>query len=277
MNIDNSRHILNHSDYKKITEFIKVKYDFDLSDYAYSITKRRLETFFAQYNANTADLMISFLEKDKFWNIFKEVFFVPTTELFRDFDVWYKLKSKYLSKLNNFPNIKIWFPDVTSDDELYSFLIVLNEMNVKDYQIVITSQFEEIEEKVFNYKLSKKKFDSSKQNYTNYNPDRDICDFLVNTKLNYGFSKDCLDNVVFRKFSLLKDEVENDEFDLIIFRNRMLYYNIRSQEQILNKIYNSQKNKGLLMLGLKETLNRWNLSDKYSEASRELGLYIKKR
>ena len=62
------KHILSRNDYREVVEFVKEKYSVNLSQYAFSIMKRRIETFFAQYNVSNLQMIFNFLEKEKFWH-----------------------------------------------------------------------------------------------------------------------------------------------------------------------------------------------------------------
>lgn len=265
------------ADFNSLVKFIKEKYNFDFSVYSFCISKRRIEQFFAQYNVDSFLVIKNFLSKEKFWLSFLENYLVKTTELFRDAEVWQKLSTKYLSKLNKSTKLRIWLPDVVNDDELFSLLILLDEIQPVDFEITITSPFDFIAEKIEKYKIIVKKFEASKQNYNNYNPEGNIEKYFNIGKISHTFKKEYYKNVKFKKLSLISDEFFTGFYDLVLFRNRLLYYNNSKQNEILDKIYTSLKTKGVLVLGIQEGFKNWQLKDKFSTNDKELKLFIKKK
>jgi len=271
------KHNLSLSDYNIIVDFIKTKYNYDFSVFSYGISKRRIEQFFSQYNIDNVEMITVFLSKEKIWTSFLDFYIIKTTELFRDADVWQKLNTKYIPKLHNTSILEIWLPDVTTDDELFSLLIVLRELKINNYRITISSPFNFIKEKINRYVISPKKYDASKQNYIKYNPKGNLDDFFVIRKINHKFKDEYFTNVEFKSFSLTENEILKNNFDLILFRNKMLYYNSVNQKLSLDKIYSSLKVKGVLVIGVKETLNDWKLKDKLTINDKELKFFIKKK
>ncbi|MBN2662684.1 MAG: hypothetical protein JXR68_03455 [Bacteroidales bacterium] len=268
---------LNFSDYHVIVDFIKKTYNYDFSVYSFCISKRRIELFFSQYNVDNLQMILSFLSKEKFWVSFLEQFIVKTTELFRDVEFWQKLHNKYISKLDKGTTLNIWVPDITSDEELVTLIILLYELQITDYKIIATSPFNFVIEKIENYKISTKKFDISKQNYKNFNPEGDLEKFFLMGKLNHSFKPEYFKNVRFKKFSLISEQDMIGVFDFILFRNRLLYYSSKAQDFVLNKLYNSLKIKGLYAIGVKESLRNWQNIDKLTTADKELNIYFKKK
>ncbi len=265
------------SEYKQFVEFVKTTYNFDFSAYTFCITKRRIETFFAQYNVTNINEIITFIKKEKFWHLLLNYIQIKTTELFRDYEVWQRLKEKHIPKINYISVLNIWMPDVTKDDELFSLIILLNELKITNYRITVSSPFSFTEEKLDNYKISEKKHTTSKLNYSKYNPDGDFEKYFTFNSIAYFFNKNLYHNIFFKQFALYKDEVNNKEFDIILFRNKLLYYSNEQKTLILNKLYTSLKPKGILNIGIKETLNNWKLKDKFTTNDKELKIFIKKR
>ena len=259
-------------------DFIWSRYNINLSQHAFSITKRRIENFFAQYNVPDLQVLFNFLEKEKFWISLFEYLIIPTTEMFRDYEVWAKLKRKILPKLSGQDEIKIWIPEVSSDDELLTLLIVLKELNlIEKTKITISSEFEKIDEIVRKQKISEKKYIASEHNYLTYLPNGEFENYFTKSATNICFNNELFENVVYKKHSFSNKEQFEQNFDLILFRNRMLIYGPLMQKTALDIIYNSLRPKGYLLVGLKETLKNWTLKGKFSVSEKDIGICQKKR
>lgn len=272
------KYILSRNEYREVVEFVKKKYNVNLSQYAFSITKRRIETFFAQYNVSNLQMIFNFLKKEKFWISLFEFLIIPTTEMFRDYEVWVKLKNKILSKLSKQEEIKIWIPDVSTDDELLTILIILKELDLIDKtKVIITSEYERAEELVKKQVISQKKFDASNQNYLTYLPNGEFEQFFIKSATKISLKNELFKNVIFKKYSFTYSEDFEKDFDLILFRNRMLNYSPLLQKTALDNVYNSLRIKGYLIIGLKETLKNWALKQKINVIDKDINIYQKKK
>ena len=272
------KYILSRNDYNKVVEMIKNEHKFNLSQYAYSITKRRIQNFFALQNIENLDALLTALKKSTIWNELFNFLQIPTTEMFRDFEVWVTLKYKLFSKFLNKEQIKIWLPNVTSDDELLSLLILLSETGlIANTEVTITSEFEKADDLIRNYNIKEKKFLSSKHNYLAYQPKANFDKYFDIDLPNVSLKKDLFRNVVFKKFSFTQNFDLGENFDFILFRNKMLYYGPLLQKKALDIIYNSLKIKGYLAIGIKETLQNWSMQNKFSLIEKYTNIYQKKR
>ncbi len=274
--ITEKKYILNRNDYKTIIDFVREKYSVNLSLYAYTITKRRIEYFFSQYNIENINQLINFLDREKFWISLYEFLIVPTTEAFRDSDVWSKFSKKVLPKLSGLEKIKIWMPEVSSDDELFTLLVILYEAEIlSKTSVLITSELDKTETNIKNQKFNQKKFTTSKQNYLAYNPHGCFENYFSNG--NFFIKKELFENVTFSRFCFTKNDIQNTNFDIIIFRNRMLYYSPLLQKTALDIIYEALIPKGFLLIGLRETLNNWALKNRFNLYEKDTNIFQKKK
>lgn len=268
---------LSFLDYKSLVEFVKVKYNFDLSLYAYSITKRRIEDFLSQYKVADYHSIISVLEKEKIRIPFLESILVPTTEMFRDYEFWQKLRDKLIPKLKLKSDLKIWVPEITSDDELMTLLIILKESGFENnYEILTTSPLEKEFEKI-DFGMDYKKYEISKANYDLYNPHGNFDIYYTNSGKQRLLRKDLLINVKYKKYSFTEGFMQDSYFDMVLFRNRLIYFNLKGQKKALDVIYKSLKSKGYIFLGLKEMFGDWVNKDRFSKYEKDCNIFIKKK
>src|SRR4030042_3388955 len=104
------------------------KYDF--SQYSEKSLKRRLAKVLAD-NKLTLPLLINCMKNDsKFVEKVVNEITVNTTELFRDPQVWQAIRYAILPKLKNNSVINIWHAGCSTGQEVYSMLILLNELGL---------------------------------------------------------------------------------------------------------------------------------------------------
>ncbi|MEA3450674.1 MAG: CheR family methyltransferase, partial [Bacteroidota bacterium] len=78
-------------------------------------------------------------------------------------------------------------------------------------------------------------------------------------------------------FVFEKDSMPSSYFDIVLCRNRLIYYNQNGQKKALDSIYKSLKNKGYLFLGLKENFGDWKNKNRFSRFEKECNIFTKKK
>jgi len=252
-NID-IKYLLSHSDFKEIIDFLYKTYKIDLTVYTKSILKHRIELFINQYNIQNIDGVKKLLTKDKVVPNLIKIISVETTGMFRDIEMWIKLKDK-LEKPNYSDELKIWLPDVTSDDELYTTIVFLEEQSIFNYSITATSIDENNFNRILKSTFTQKRIDQFIQNFYMFCNRQDGLKYFDSTPNGLMFKKSYIEKVNFIKHSVLNEFETEDLFDFVIFRNRMLYYDYSLKETIIKNIISKLKINGLLLLGLKEIIN----------------------
>ena len=104
------------------------KYDFSL--YSEKSLKRRLIKVLSDNNINITTLINKIKNSSEFVEkVIKEIT-VNTTELFRDPQVWQAVRYAILPRLKSNSVINIWHAGCSSGQEIYSMLILLNELGI---------------------------------------------------------------------------------------------------------------------------------------------------
>ena len=117
-------------DFQLFIYALKTSSKYDFSEYSEKSLKRRLTKILAD-NRLTINSLINKIKNDTEFveKIVKEVT-VNTTELFRDPPVWHALRYAILPKLKNNTTINIWHAGCSTGQEVYSLMIILNEMEL---------------------------------------------------------------------------------------------------------------------------------------------------
>lgn len=127
-------------DTRNIISAITDTYGIDMSDYTFTIFKRRLIHTINVFGCHSSD---DFIDKMKKGDISADDFLyemsLEATELFRDPSFWRELRDKYLPEICKTPDCKIWMPAVTSGDELFTLNIVLCEANLQNKASIIAN------------------------------------------------------------------------------------------------------------------------------------------
>ncbi len=267
------------SEYRELIKLVNTLYNIDLSDHAATSLKRRIENFMVISTTFTIENLLTKIERSHdFFEDFLYNLTIPATELFRDGEAWLSLKNNVLSRLSKQEKIKIWLPESSSGEELYSLLVVLKEAELLDRcKIVVSSITEKNINEIKTGSLVIRKLAVSESNYQRYRGIDSLSSYYQLNKKNATLNKDLLEKIEFKKHYIY-DKVEPfGFFDIIIFRNRMLYYNKELQNRVLDNI-NSSMNKGsFLFIGVQESLVYWQHADKMKKLTKSENIFRKQK
>lgn len=241
---------------------------YDFSNYSEKSFCRRVEKVLMDNKTDIYTLINrlkfdrNFLEK-----VVKDIT-VNTTELFRDPQTWQAIKYRILPRLANKSEILIWHAGCSIGMEVYSMEILLYELGLfekaKIYATDLNSDVLETARKgeySYRYKdeyinnftkaLIENPFNFEEKNeisidkYFESNPAKDI--FKVKPFL--------LNKAVFLKHDLVTQKNPfNVNYDLILCRNVLIYFNHELQNKIFVDFWNNLNHNGSLVLGIHESI-----------------------
>lgn len=245
-------------------------YGYDFNDYAKASFKRRLNRLI------TLDRFPSFAEfrfrvkNDKeYFNRFIEQITVNVTEMFRDPDFYKTLRKDVLPVLSTYPFIRIWHAGCSTGEEVFSMAIILKEANLLHKSILYATDINakvvaQASTGVFNM--------AHMQQYTeNYNLSGGIQDFSKyytagNNKV--IFDQTFKNHMVFSTHNLAAESSFN-EFQLIVCRNVLIYFEKDLQGKVFTLFDESLERLGFLALGNKESIRLSPANAKFKQIGTE--------
>src|SRR6201985_202103 len=245
-------------------------YGYDFNEYAKASFKRRLNRLF------TLDRFPSFAEfrfkirKDKeYFSRFIEQITVNVTEMFRDPEFYLTLRKEVLPVLSTYPFIRIWHAGCSTGEEVYSMAILLKEANLLHKSLLYGTDInplviERPRKGIFPV--------SQMQKYSeNYIQSGGLKDFSSYYTANYHLAKfdsSLTGKMIFSTHNLVSDFSFN-EFQLILCRNVLIYFERALQAMVFKLFDDSVENFGYLALGSKESLRFSPIADRYRQVGRE--------
>jgi len=253
--------------YKEYLLELKKYSPYDFSEYSDSSIQRRLQKVLEMHNMKLENLLKRTAEDPGFVEQLVNDITVNTTDFFRDPEVWEDYASNFLSKINKKKKINIWHAGCSSGQEVYSNIILLNELGLLDNcQIFAT----DINQQVLNqakggtYRLSNniKSFDSMNRllqlsvdgclkpiDFSKYFDINEASDKLV-------FKSEWRDIPTFKKHDLVQETKPFDiKFDIVFCRNVLIYFNVGLQGKIIRMFHDYLNVSSLLLLGHHESLS----------------------
>ncbi len=261
MNIDDQDIIL-------FINTLKCCSSYDFSGYSEKSLKRRISKVLLDNKIEIKQLINQvktntiFLEK-----IVKDIT-VNTTELFRDPQVWHQLRYRILPNFQDHSSINIWHAGCSTGQEVYSMMILLNEMGLLDkakiYASDLNSDVLDVAKRGhYKYRFNINYLDNFdkviKENPYNYEEYNDV---PYNKYFDIDKTKDLIKmhNFLREKPKYKKHNLVNEEnlffvkFDLILCRNVIIYFNYELQNTVFGLFHKNLYENGTLILGMHETI-----------------------
>ena len=260
------------------------KYDF--SGYSIKSFTRRIEKILIDYKLELVQFLKRLREDKQFLEQTVRDITVNTTELFRDPKIWHAIKYRILPRYENQEIINIWHAGSSTGQEVYSMMILLNEMGLLDKANIYASDINEDVIEVAKQGIYKYRFNLDYiENYTQvikqnpYNFE-DYKDIPFDKYFDVDKSKDIMQAKTFlrrkplyRKQNLvLKENLFYTKFDIILCRNVLIYFDYNLQNQTISFFHDMLYNKGSLILGVHESI----LGSPASKYIKKGAYYLKK-
>lgn len=238
----------------KIKSIIFNEFAIDLSFIEDIIFRKRLTYSLNYLQLKPNDLSERVIKiNSKQLHIILHCVFPDETELFRDTDIWNFLKTNVLSKINYNKKYTVLFFNATSGEDLYSTLMLLNELKIKDnFEITLISPSKYSIENIEKGVISQPKNRTSITNFKLVFPKESMTKYIGHISNSLCFSNHLLKNINF--INSLPLNMISDDFDLIFSRNKTLCFNNLIKEKLFIEISKHVKQNGYLIAGTNENI-----------------------
>jgi len=266
-------------EFRRIVTTVNTLSNIDLTILQPIILRHRFARYMNKHGYTSASTIIDKLLIDKsFVKSFTTELWVHTTEMFRDTEMWTELDTIFKQRLSGETVVKIWVPDVCGDDELTTLLVLLaNNKMIQKSMIYATSPYQSILDECKYGNIEPKKYEISDANYKRIYPTNSLEQYTKKQEKTFRFSQELLENVIFLKQNIIKDTPPDKGFNLILFRNRALYYINQVRKNSIEKLIQSIMPGGYLIIGANENLNGTDQDGMMFKVSKAENIYKKKQ
>ncbi|HUY82222.1 MAG TPA: protein-glutamate O-methyltransferase CheR [Acidobacteriaceae bacterium] len=238
-----------------LLQAIYKRWGYDFRDYAPASFKRRIQRILGIEKVATVSALQERLLRDvSLMQRFINQVTVSVTSMYRDPTFYKAFRNIAIPLLKLRPALRIWIAGCASGEEVYSLAILLREEGLFDRaSIYVTDINQAALDTARNgiYPLEKM------QEYTgNYQAAGGKAEFSEYYQAGHGsvvMRADLSKNIIWAQHNLVIDASFN-EFDLLLCRNVLIYFNTRLQARVHHLIYDSLVNDGVLVLGRNESL-----------------------
>lgn len=200
-------------------------------------------------------------------------FSINVTSMFRDPTFFRAVREKVVPLLKTYPFVRIWNAGCSTGEETYSLAIVLREEGLADRaRIYATDINDEVLRRAKEGVFPVERMKDYTRDYIRGGGEASFSDYYKTYGDVVRFDPSLVDNVVFAQHNLVSDGSFN-EFNLIVCRNVMIYFDRELQDKVHSLFYESLVRFGILGLGHKETIRFTSHADDYAELDAQEKLY----
>lgn len=245
-------------------------YGYDFTNYSRASLKRRIVRLWSLDKfPSFAEFRYRIKSDADYLKRFVEEITVTVTEMFRDPSFYKCLRTEILPTLSAKPFIRIWHAGCATGEEVYSMAILMKEARLLQKSLIYAtdlnpSALEKARKGIF-------PIGPMKQYSENYIESGGIQDFSSYYTAQYSqvkFDESLAEKMIFSTHNLVSDRSFN-EFDLILCRNVLIYFDKPLQDRVLNLFDESLGALGYLALGSKETLNFSTIKPRFKQLGKE--------
>jgi chemotaxis protein methyltransferase CheR len=179
---------------------------------------------------------------------------VNVTAMFRDPGFYLTFRNHVVPLLKTYPFIRIWHTGCSTGEEAYSMAILLREEGLYDRcRIYATDMNDAVLRKARSGIFPLTRMQDYTNNYLRAGGRRSFSEYYTAAYGSAIFSTELRENIVFSQHNLAMDGSFN-EFQVILCRNVLIYFNKQLQMRVHRLLYDSLATFGVLGLGHQESI-----------------------
>ncbi|MEP0985025.1 protein-glutamate O-methyltransferase CheR [Ekhidna sp.] len=232
-----------------LMQAINNRYGLDFTNYERTSLKRGIVRLMMKNKMESIIELWSLVLKDnEFFQLTIDELLVNLTELFRNPDVWIKLREMVIPEIEN-KSLNIWHAGCSTGEEVYTMNIVLETLNLLNKSKLLATD------------LSKKALNKAKKGeyslvtlkqylvpFLKFFPNREMTDYFDFHDKHANIKSKYATNVTFKRHNLVMDKMDG-KYDIIFCRNVMIYFDDSLKKRVLDLLHSSLKDNGYLIIG----------------------------
>jgi chemotaxis protein methyltransferase CheR len=261
-----------------LLEGVYRRYGFDFREYAPASLRRRVwRRVQAERVGTIAGLLDRVLHEPEAMERLLLDLSINVTSMFRDPTFYGALREKVVPLLRTYPFTRIWVAGCSTGEEVYSLAIVLTEEGLYERaRIYATDINQSVLARAREGVFPLEKMREYTENYIRAGGTRSFSEYYLAKYEGALFERTLTENVVWAPHNLVQDRAFN-QFNLILCRNVMIYFDRSLQNKVHQLFHDSLERFGILALGHKESIRFTGFERCYAELDSQEKLYRKVR
>lgn len=245
-------------------------YGYDFTQYSRASLKRRINRIcLIEQFSSFAELRYKVVNHREYLKRFVEEITVNVTEMFRDPGFYRVLRERVLPQLGTYPFVRIWVAGCSTGEEAYSMAILLKEAGIYAKSLIYATDINpSVLERAKRGLFPLVQMKQYSENYILSGGEEDFSIYYTANYDSVQFDPTLKEKIVFSVHNLVSDSSFN-EFQLIMCRNVLIYFDKNLQQKVFGLFDNSLDGLGYLALGSKETLRFSTIGHRYEQIEKE--------
>ena len=242
---------ISQKEFKLFQKLIYDEFGISLSDKKRTLVQARLRKWVKNLKLKSyKELYEYFLNNKSELFLLADAITTNVTSFFRETSQWEYLKS-YLFTCKE-KKLRIWSSACSSGQEPYTIAIFLKEnltdFNSWDIKILATDLSEEILKKAIKGEYTKKELQGLTKSH--------LIKYFTKTNDSFRIKQEIKEMIIFKSFNLVTGNysIFRNKFNLIFCRNVMIYFDKKTQLEVVNNLIKLLYNSSLLLLGCSESI-----------------------
>jgi chemotaxis protein methyltransferase CheR len=247
-----------------LLEALHRHYGFDFRRYAPSSLRRRVRKRMEGEGVSTVTQLLDRVLHDPacLERLLRDLS-VSVTAMFRDPPFFLAFRRHVIPLLRTYPFVRIWHAGCSTGEEVYSMAILLREEGLAARsRIYATDLNAAIVRQAKQGIFPLARMQEYTQNYLRAGGTRAFSDYYTAKYDGALFDPALVQHVLFAQHDLATD-ASFSEFNVIVCRNVLIYFNRDLKSRVLTLFHDSLAHLGFLVLGRKETIRFTNAEDLY--------------
>jgi len=226
------------------------QYSYDFRSYQRASLERRLRVLMNQFGLpGFCDFQLAIFSDPLLFDRMVAEISVRVTSFFRHPEQFHTLRTEVLPYLASFPVLKLWSAGCATGEEAYSLAILLEELGLLDKsRLFATDSNSYLLEIAHSGLYPSDVLDESAKNYRSSGGAKSFDSYVEPGNLYLTMQERMRQNTIFYHHSLVDSGVFN-EFQLIVCRNVLIYFDSELQNKVLDCFVRSLHREGFLVLG----------------------------
>jgi chemotaxis protein methyltransferase CheR len=259
-----------------LLEGVYRRYGFDFREYAPASLRRRVwRRVHAEGLSTISALQDKLLHDSACMERLLLDLSINVTAMYRDPTFYVTFREKVVPLLRTYPFTRIWVAGCSTGEEVYSLAILLAEEGVYERtRIYATDINESVLDRARAGVFPLDKMREYTENYIKAGGQRAFSEYYLAKYDGAQFQRSLVENVVFAQHNLVSDRSFN-EFNVVVCRNVMIYFDRALQDRVHRLFYESLTMFGVLALGAKESIRFSPFEDRFEDLDANERLYKK--
>jgi len=257
-----------------LLEGVYRQYGFDFREYAPASLKRRVwRRVYSEHLNSISGLLEKVLHDPTCMERLLLDLSINVTAMFRDPTFYVAFREQVVPLLRTYPFTRIWVAGCSTGEEVYSLAIILTEEELYDRTRIYATDINEVvldQARAGVFPLDRMR--DYTDNYIRAGGKRSFSEYYLAKYEGALFDRELTRNVVWAQHNLVQDRAFQ-EFNVILCRNVMIYFDRPLQNRVHSLFHESLGRFGILCLGHKESIRFTEFEDSYEELDPQEKLY----